>query len=174
MEVLDLIDSLEDAIDRGVKIPISGKCMLDRDELLDILQEIRLQLPDDLKQAKWVKDERQRILAEAQKEAAHIVKGAESKIVSMINEHEITKRSYEAAKNVEMTARKRTREIKNAMTQYVEDMLSEAEQVMENSLKTLQENRQSMRSKNRERDRAVSQEPASEHEQPAPKAEDNE
>ena len=145
MEVLELIDSLEDAIERGVSIPLAGKCMLDRDELLDILQEVRLQLPDDLKQAKWVKEERQRILAEAQKEANNIIKGAEEKIVSMINEHEITKRSYETAKNIENTSRKRSLEIKNGTTAYVEECLANAEEVLENTLETLRQNRNSMR-----------------------------
>lgn len=151
MEILELIDSLEDAIERGVSIPLAGKCMLDRDELLDILQEIRLQLPDDLRQAKWVKEERARILAEAQKEANHIIKGAEEKIVSMINEHEITKKSYEAAKHVEAVSRKKSRDIKNATTNYVEQTLEDAEKVLENALRTLQENRTAMRNQQRER-----------------------
>jgi putative cell wall-binding protein len=125
--------------------------MLDRDELLDILQEIRLQLPDDLRQAKWVKEERARILAEAQKEANVIIKGAEEKIVSMINEHEITKKSYEAAKHVEAVSRKKSRDIKNATTTYVEQTLADAEDVLERALKTLQENRTSMRTQQRER-----------------------
>ena len=151
MEILELIDSLEDAIERGVSIPLAGKCMLDRDELLDILQEIRLQLPDDLRQAKWVKEERARILAEAQKEANHIIKGAEEKIVSMINEHEITKKSYEAAKHVEAVSRKKSRDIKNATTNYVEQTLADAEGVLEQALRTLQENRTAMRNQQRDR-----------------------
>ena len=145
MDVVELIDNLEDAIERGATMPLMGKALLDRDELLDILQEIRLQLPDDLKQAKWVKEERQRILAEAQKEANNIIKGAEEKIVSMINEHEITKRSYETAKNIENNSRKRSLEIKNGTTAYVEDMLSNAEEVLETTLETLRLNRNSMR-----------------------------
>ena len=145
MDVVELIDSLEDAIERGATVPLMGKAMLDRDELLDILQEIRLQLPDDLKQAKWVKEERQRILAEAQKEANNIIKGAEEKIVSMINEHEITKQSYEKAKTIENNSRKRSLEIKNGTTAYVEEMLSNAESVLENTLSTLRQNRTSMR-----------------------------
>ncbi|MDR0931087.1 MAG: ATPase [Clostridiales bacterium] len=147
MEVLELLDSLEDIIERGVGLPLGGKCMLDRDELLDVLQEVRLRLPEDLKQAKWVKSERQRILAEAQKEANHILKGAEDKIISMINEHEITKRSYEQAKQIEAASRKKTREIRNNTTQYVENMLADAETVFEKALATLRENRSIMRTK---------------------------
>ena len=152
MEALELIDSLEDLIDKAVGIPLSGKCMVDRDEILDIIQEIRLQLPEDLKQAKWVKEERQRIINEAQKEANNILKGAEDKIISMINEHEITKKSYEQAREVEVTAKKRSKEIKMGTVQYVEDVLAAAEKAMEESLGTLRENRQLMRSKKGKKD----------------------
>ena len=50
------------------------------------IEEIRLKLPDELKQAKWVKEERQRIIADAAKEADNIIKDAEAKIVSMIDD----------------------------------------------------------------------------------------
>ena len=55
-------------------------------EIVTRRKEIRLKLPDELKQAKWVKEERQRILVEAQKEADGIVKEAENRIISMIDE----------------------------------------------------------------------------------------
>ena len=63
--------------------------------MLDLIKEIRLKLPDELKQAKWVKEERQRILVEPQKEADGIVKEAENRIIAMIDEHEITRKAYD-------------------------------------------------------------------------------
>ena len=151
MEALELIDALEEVIEKGIGIPLAGKCMLDREELLDLIQEIRLKLPDDLKQAKWVKEERQRIISEAQKEANHILKGAEDKIISMINEHEITKRSYDQAREIETVSQKRAREIKLGTITFIEETLADAERVMENALSDLRENRQVMRMKNKER-----------------------
>ena len=60
----------------GRNVPFSAKIIVDKEEMLDLIKEIRLKLPDELKQAKWVKEERQRILAESQKEADGIVKEA--------------------------------------------------------------------------------------------------
>ena len=54
--------------------------IIDKEELLDLIKEIRLKLPDELKQAKWVKEERQKILVDAQKEASQIIKEAENRI----------------------------------------------------------------------------------------------
>lgn len=91
MEILSILETLEDLVEKSVSVPFSGKCMIDKEEILEIIKEIRLKLPDDIKQAKWVKEERQRILLEAQKEANEIIKDAENKISSLVDEHEITK-----------------------------------------------------------------------------------
>jgi len=144
METLELIDSLEDAIDRGVGIPFAGKCLLDKDELLDIIQEIRLKMPDDLKQAKWIKEERQRILLDAQKEANNIIKTAEDKIISMINENEITKKANEQATEIITNANKRAKEIKGGTRQYADDVLADIEKIMEKTIATLRDNRVAM------------------------------
>ena len=71
MEIFTLLDELEDILDRSRNLPFSAKTVVNKEEILDLLKEIRLKLPDELKQAKWVKEERQRILVEAQKEAAN-------------------------------------------------------------------------------------------------------
>lgn len=147
MDTLELIEALEDLIESAIRIPITGKCLLDKDELLDIIQEIRLKLPDDLKQAKWVKEERQRILSEAQKEANETLKNAEDKIIAMINENEITKRSYEKANEIEALSQKRAKELKLATNLYIEERISDVEKLMENTLAELRANREELRAK---------------------------
>ena len=88
MEIFTLLETLEDLLERSRNLPFSSKSVVDKDEMLDLIKEIRLKLPDELKQAKWVKEERQRILAESQKEA-------ENRIIAMIDEHEITRKAYD-------------------------------------------------------------------------------
>ena len=144
MEGLEMLDRLEDIIEGSKNMPLVGKTMVDKDELLDIIQELRLKIPDDLKQAKWIKGERQRILLEAQKEATTIIKSAEDKIISMINENEITKKANEAAEEIINKANKRAKEIRNAADQYIYDALAESEMILERTLSTLRDNRLSM------------------------------
>ena len=74
MEIFTLLETLEYIVERSRTVPLTKKGIIEKEELLDIVKEIRLKLPDELKQAKWVKEERQRILEEAQKEANDIVK----------------------------------------------------------------------------------------------------
>ena len=93
MEIFTLLENLEEIIESGTKVPLSTKVMVDREEISEILEEIRIKLPDELKQAKWVKEERQRIIMDAQKEADEIVKQTETRIISLVDDHEITKQA---------------------------------------------------------------------------------
>ena len=85
MEIFTLLETLEDILERSKTLPFTNKGIIEKDELLDIIKEIRLKLPDELKQAKWVREERERILQEAHKEASDIVKEAENRIIAMID-----------------------------------------------------------------------------------------
>lgn len=145
MEILALIEALEDVAERGVPVPFSGKSIVDTQEILDIIQEIRLKLPEDLKQAKWVKEERQRILLEAQKEADEIIKEAEKKIASMIDEHEISKKAYEQANEIIANAKKNAREIRLGTKEYADEILANLEKIINETLEVIHNNREELK-----------------------------
>jgi len=144
MEIFTLLETLEEVIENSKTIPFSGKCMVDKEEVLDIIKEIRLKLPDELKQAKWVKEERGKILLEAQKEAEDIVKEAENRIISMIDEHEITRKAYEQKAQIIETANEMSREISKGTKDYADNVLGKVEVVLEDALKTIQTNRKEL------------------------------
>ena len=66
MEIFTLLENLEDILDNSRGLPFSQKSIVYKGEIIEVIKEIRLKLPDELKQAKWIKEERQRILVEAQ------------------------------------------------------------------------------------------------------------
>ena len=81
MEIFTLLDNLEDLIENSKKVPLSNKIMVEQREALDLIKDVRNKLPEELKVAKFVRQERERILAEAKKEANDIVKEAENRII---------------------------------------------------------------------------------------------
>ncbi len=145
MELFTLLETLEEMLENSKTVPFSGKSIVEKDEILDIIKEIRLKLPDELKQAKWVKEERQRILVEAQKEADDIVKEAENRIISMIDEHEITRKAYEQKAQIIETANEMSREISKGTKDYADNLLEKIEVVLEDALKTVQNNRKELK-----------------------------
>lgn len=145
MEVLEIIDMLEDVVEKSMAIPFAGRAIVDREELLDLIQEIRLNLPGDLKQAKWVKEERQRILDEANKEAESIVKNAEEKMASLIDDHEITQKAYAQANEIIAAAQNNARELRLGTKQYADDVMASLEAKIEKVASTVRENRKELK-----------------------------
>ena len=145
MEIFTLLETLEEMLENSRAIPFSNKGVIDKEEMLEIIKEIRLKLPDELKQAKWVKEERQRILVEAQKEADDIVKEAENRIISMIDEHEITRKAYEQKAEIIETANEMSREISKGTKDYADTVLSNIEKALQDALETIQNNRKELK-----------------------------
>lgn len=145
MELFTLLETLEEMLESSKALPFSGKSIVEKEEILDIIKEIRLKLPDELKQAKWVKEERERILVEAKKEADDIVKEAENRIISMIDEHEITRKAYEQKAHIIETANEMSREISKGTKDYADNLLEKIEVVLEDALKTVQNNRKELK-----------------------------
>ena len=145
MEIFTLLETLEETLEASKTIPFSGKSVVDKDEFLDIIKEIRIKLPDELKQAKWVKEERARIMIEAQKEADDIVKEAENRIISMIDEHEITRKAYEQKAQIIETANEMAREISSGTKDYADQLLEKLEVILADALKTVQSNRKELK-----------------------------
>ena len=145
MEIFTLLETLEELLERSRTMPFSTKTIVDKEEILEIIKEIRLKLPDELKQAKWVKEERQRILIEAQKEADEIVKEAENRIISMIDEHEITRKAYEQKAEIIETANEMSREISKGTKEYADSILQKLESSLINALDIIQNNRKELK-----------------------------
>jgi vacuolar-type H+-ATPase subunit H len=146
MEILAILETLEEVIEKGTSIPFSGKCVVDREEVLELVKEIRLKLPDDIKQAKWVKDERQRILMEAQKEANLIIEDAEGRIHSMVDDHEIIKKAYEHSDEIVNNAQKSAKEIRQGTKEYADDILERIEELLGETVEVIQLNRKELKS----------------------------
>ena len=127
MEVLGLLETLEDIIREAKEVPLLKKAMINQDELLDIVDEIKLKIPEDIKQAKWITEERTRILQEAKKEAEDVVKEAEKRIIQMVDEHEITRQAEEKSFQIIDDAKMQAREISEGTKEYADSKLSEAE-----------------------------------------------
>src|SRR3712207_7472387 len=76
MDVLVLIDKLDDLVHNAKQVPLTDQVRVDREEIYDILDQMRATIPEEIKQARWIVKERQEMLAEAKREAERIVKEA--------------------------------------------------------------------------------------------------
>ena len=141
MDLLELIDVLEDTVEKGASIPLSGKSLMDKEELLDLIEEIRINLPEDLKQARWVKEERQHILHEAQNEADGIIADAKTKAEELVMEEEIVIQAQQKAEDIVNQAQDNAREIRESMMQYTDSLLAKVEEIIIDSQDVLNRSR---------------------------------
>lgn len=80
IRVMTLLDDLEEILANASKVPFSEKAIVDSDEIRSIVDDIRLSMPKDIQQAKWVKDEQDRILNEARGEYDKVIIAAKSRL----------------------------------------------------------------------------------------------
>ncbi len=145
MEILSILEAIEDLVEKSPGLPLTGRCLVDRDEILEIIKEMRLRLPDDIKQAQWIKEERQKILLEAQKEANSILEDAEGRISSLVDEHEITGKAYDQADEIISNAQKNAREIRLGTKEYADGILSKVEDILKDTLDVIEMNREELK-----------------------------
>lgn len=145
MNVLKLIEELEDMIENASSIPLSHKILMDKQEALEILKDIRVQLPDEIKQAKWIKDERQKILIDAQKEADTMLEEANKHICSLVEKDEITKLATERADEIIAQAKNDSKEMRLGARQYADELLENVERSLIDLIDTVKNNRDELK-----------------------------
>ena len=123
MRVLELLEEIEEIVDTAAGFPLTGKIMIDSEELLEIVREIRSELPDEIQQAQWIKNERQRILDEAKAEYEQIIAEAKQKADKMIEDDELTIRAKGRAEEILKVARENSSIMKMNILDYTDSML---------------------------------------------------
>jgi cell division septum initiation protein DivIVA len=141
MDVLVLIDKLDDLIHNAKQIPLTENVRVDREEIYDLLDQMRATIPEEIKQARWIVKERQEMLAEAKREAERIVKEANDEQQRLVSEQEVVKQAENHAEDIVEEARAREREIRLGAEDYADDILNTLEVNLEKFLAAVQRGR---------------------------------
>jgi vacuolar-type H+-ATPase subunit H len=149
LNILSLLDILEDELEKGVNLPFATRALIDREKCLDIIKDIRLSLPEEIKQAEWIRKERQRIILDAQKEAETITKEAEQRIKSLVDENEITQSAYRQSREILESAQESAKEIRLGAKEYADAILEDVEGYLAEKLDILRANRQELKTAKR-------------------------
>ena len=160
----EIISALYGLIQEARSVPLSSdKCIVERDRVLDRLDEISNKLPSDLKQAKTIVESRSEVINNAKREAENILKQAQNQARQMISESDIYKQAQEEANAMLQAAREeaeatvkaaqdeanatvqsaqdRIRELKGVTNKYVDDALRQTEQAISEALNEVKESR---------------------------------
>ena len=124
MNIDELLDLMEETMEEASGLPFSGsKRMVDIDKMRDIIDEVRLNMPTEIRQAKAIVNDRADIIASAKREAEAIVKKAEDRARVLVGEEQIVRASQQRAAEILSSAQSQSREMRTTVTDYCENML---------------------------------------------------
>ena len=161
MELIELLRQLEMMIEEAPAKAFSHKIVVDREEILSLIKEIKSVIPEEVKQASWINTERvkiisdeeivlqgekevERLLKENQKNIEALDKDYQAKIEYMIENNQVVQRANERAEAIKDKAEKYKYEMIESSNQYAEDVLSFLEQKLEETLEEVKNNKREL------------------------------
>lgn len=146
MTIDELLDVMDETLEEAVNLPFTGgKRVVDVEKVREIIDEIRLNMPAEIRQAKNVVKDRNNIVENAKAEADAIVKRAEDRARAMVAEQAIVKAAQQKATEILTSAQEQSREIRGTVTSYCENMLKETEDQLTRSLSDVKTVRSTLR-----------------------------
>src|SRR3954454_7654449 len=134
MDVLVLIDKLDDLVHNAKAVPLTDQVRIDREEIYDILDQMRATIPEEIKQARWIVKERQEMLAEAKREVDRLGAEAREPAGRGASQTEIVKLAEPQAQDIIDESRRQARETRLEMEDWADSILSTLEVNLEKFL----------------------------------------
>ena len=131
MNVNELLDTIEDPLEESTSMPLSGgKRLVDVEKVRDYLDDIRANLPGELRQAQQIVNDRAQIVDTANAQAQAIVKKAEERARILVSDAEIVKAAQQRAAEITAAAQSESRTLRQTVTDYCDNMLKTTEEAM--------------------------------------------
>ena len=148
MDILQLIDRLEELFNEGKAIPFTRNVAVDEDRMLDIIDQMRIAIPEEVKKAQQLLSQRDRIMAQAQEEANRTIELAREKADGMVNKDGVVQEAQRRAEQILVQARSDAEATRHDADDYVLETLGRLQDEMErtlmqvkNGIRTLEEER---------------------------------
>jgi vacuolar-type H+-ATPase subunit H len=148
MDVLVLLDKLDDLVQNAKPVPLTDQVRVDKEEIYDIIDQMRSTIPEQITEARRIVKERQEMLAEAERETERIVKEARERQERLISDDEIINQAEHAAEDIVEDARGREREIRLGAEDYADEILNTLEVNLSKLIATVQRGRDRLAGKN--------------------------
>jgi hypothetical protein len=144
VDPLDRIDELIALVEAARSVPMSRNCILDRSEVLAILEELRNTLPGEMRGAGALLDERDKIIDAGRREAERIISEAEAEHARLVSVNEVVVASEHEGARIVGEARAETQRLREEVDDYVDTALANFEQFLTRSLASIERGRDKM------------------------------
>ncbi len=134
MDILHLVDRLEELFNNSRPIPLTHNVIVDEDKFLDIIDQMRISVPEEVKKAQEVFTKKDRVMAQAQEEANRTLQIAREKADGLVEKELLVQDAKRRAEQIIDQARAEAENIKNGADQYAIDSLTKMEHEVEQLL----------------------------------------
>lgn len=131
MEIMALIDRLEEMISQATKVPLTGKILLDPDELLALVDEMREMVPSEIREANRVARDRESILRESREQAEQTIREAQALAAQLTSEAAVAKEAQSQADELIDQAKRVAREIRQNALEWADDLFGRTQPDLE-------------------------------------------
>jgi len=145
--VQELLEMLYALIREARALPLGAdKCIVERDKVLDLIDEIKTRFPTELAEAKRLVDARAEFIANAKREAETIRKAAEDRAKQLVNEQEVYRAAKAKSSEMLSSAERSSTELRRVANEYVDDAMKRTEEALSQALEEIRRSRASFRS----------------------------
>ncbi len=147
MTIDQVLDLMDDMLDDAAIVPFSSKkCMIEVEKMRDYIDQIRLNMPNEIDNAKKMVGDRTQIIRDAKVEAEAIIKKAEERAKVLVAETEIIKLAKERASDIILNAESKDKDIRIAMNERMDEMLNQTESILSQNVNDIKKLRAAIRS----------------------------
>ena len=145
-KVDEILDELDEVLDKAKPFPFGGgRYIVDVDRLRELVNDVRLNMPHELKEARIVAFDRERILNEAKAKAESIISQAEKRAAVIASESEIAKEAKKKAIEILTKAQNNAKEVKRAANEYVDNLMNNTEKFVNLTLQDVKKKKSEIR-----------------------------
>ena len=142
----DIIGELYDLVQDARAMPLAmDKCILERDKVLDLLDEIIAQLPGELKQARTIVENRADLISQGKREKENIIRKAQEQAKALVSQEAICQEAKQLAEEIEKKANDRAAQIQRAGNAYMDESLRQTEELISQTLADIRSVREKFR-----------------------------
>ena len=145
MDLIERIDELQMLVEEAKAVPLSSSAVINRDEFLELLAQLKEAVPDEIRQARWMARDRDELLAKARKEAERVLADAQEQRDRLLSRTEIVHAAQREAERLTDEAKERATKIQLEAEDYIDQKLAGFEILLNKTLSTVGKGREQLR-----------------------------
>lgn len=149
MDLIERIEELQVLIEEAKAVPLSSSAVVNREEVLDLLAQLKETVPDEIRQARWMSRDRDELLARARKEAERIIQESQEQRDRLLSRTEIIHAANREAERIIDDSKERGAQMKAEAEDYVDQKLAAFEILLNKTLSTVARGREQLRGQDR-------------------------